>query len=110
MSRFIETLNLQDDEKLTLIKARSILKDSNNDLFIEDGEDTDEYHYSEYACKAIEGFLDTQQIKYEDVETDTELIDGITQCCGYDFGAEGYSKKNRPCFCPKCGRKIKPLT
>lgn len=32
----------------------------------------------------------------------TKLIDGITECCGYDFGLD---IKNAN-FCPVCGKKI----
>jgi len=35
----------------------------------------------------------------------TRIIDGITECCGYDFGIDGYfNKKIR--FCPICGKEI----
>lgn len=39
----------------------------------------------------------------EDSETDLE--DGITTCCGYDFGMDQFDEAIR--FCPKCGRKIR---
>ena len=39
----------------------------------------------------------------EDSETDLE--DGITVCCGYDFGMDQFDDAIR--FCPKCGRRIR---
>lgn len=39
----------------------------------------------------------------EDAETDLE--DGITVCCGYDFGMDQFDNAIR--FCPKCGRRIR---
>ena len=32
-----------------------------------------------------------------------KLIDGVTECCGYDFGMDAFEK---PKFCPMCGKKI----
>ena len=37
-----------------------------------------------------------------DVVDDTSMTDGVTECCGYDFGED--SRKAR--YCPICGRKI----
>ena len=34
-----------------------------------------------------------------------KMIDGITECCGYDFGMNAYANKIA-LFCPKCGRKL----
>lgn len=33
----------------------------------------------------------------------TKLVDGITSCCGYDFGVDEKIVN----FCPICGRKIR---
>lgn len=33
---------------------------------------------------------------------ETKLIDGVTECCGYDFGTDYKSAK----FCPLCGKEI----
>ena len=30
--------------------------------------------------------------------------DGVTTCCGYDFGVDGFDKKIK--YCPICGKKI----
>ena len=35
----------------------------------------------------------------------TRIIDGITECCGYDFGIEGYFNKQIR-YCPICGKEI----
>ena len=32
------------------------------------------------------------------------MKDGITECCGYDFGTDQFDTDIR--FCPKCGRKL----
>lgn len=36
---------------------------------------------------------------------ETTMENGITTCCGYDFGLDGFDPTI--CFCPKCGRKIR---
>lgn len=35
----------------------------------------------------------------------TRIIDGITECCGYDFGIDAFQRELSK-FCPVCGRKI----
>lgn len=35
----------------------------------------------------------------------TRIIDGITECCGYDFGIDAF-QRGLSKFCPVCGRKI----
>lgn len=40
-----------------------------------------------------------------DEYAETTMEDGITTCCGYDFGLDGFDPTI--CFCPKCGRKIR---
>ena len=35
----------------------------------------------------------------------TRIIDGITECCGYDFGIDAFQMELSK-FCPACGRKI----
>lgn len=35
----------------------------------------------------------------------TRIIDGVTECCGYDFGIDA-SQIEMSKFCPVCGRKI----
>ena len=41
-----------------------------------------------------------------DNNTKFDMIDGVTTCCGYDFGTD--EKKIR--FCPICGKKITKRT
>lgn len=37
----------------------------------------------------------------------TQLVDGVTECCGYDFGSEAFGKSaKRINYCPICGKKI----
>lgn len=43
-------------------------------------------------------------VSMTDEDTETELEDGITTCCGYDFGMDQFDDTIR--FCPKCGRRI----
>lgn len=40
-----------------------------------------------------------------DEDAETTMENGITTCCGYDFGLDGFDPTI--CFCPKCGRKIR---
>lgn len=35
----------------------------------------------------------------------TRIIDGITECCGYDFGIDAFRIELSK-FCPVCGKKI----
>lgn len=35
----------------------------------------------------------------------TRIIDGITECCGYDFGTDAFQIELSK-FCPVCGREI----
>lgn len=47
-----------------------------------------------YNCS--DSWCETEEIN------DTHLIDGVTSCCGYDFGTDMDKAK----FCPVCGKKI----
>lgn len=38
----------------------------------------------------------------------TRIIDGITECCGYDFGIDAF-QRGLSKFCPVCGRKIERI-
>lgn len=98
--------------------------------YILDGDVSDEEHYDTvldtYRCDAdltcqskdttwsvirIKTFNQTADEEFwggvrpvsEDSETDLE--DGITVCCGYDFGMDQFDDAIR--FCPKCGRRIR---
>lgn len=35
----------------------------------------------------------------------TRIIDGVTECCGYDFGIDAFRIEMSK-FCPACGRKV----
>lgn len=39
---------------------------------------------------------------FNDNEFELDMIDGVTTCCGYDFGTD----KKRAKFCPVCGKKL----
>ena len=34
----------------------------------------------------------------------TKIVDGVTECCGYDFGTDQFDEGIK--YCPMCGRKI----
>jgi hypothetical protein len=36
----------------------------------------------------------------------TIMTDGVTLCCGYDFGEDAFKKELNIGYCPICGRKI----
>lgn len=36
----------------------------------------------------------------------TIMADGVTLCCGYDFGEDAFKKELNIGYCPICGRKI----
>ena len=59
--------------------------------------------YTLADLKKVYEILDNES----DSSESTEMTDGITQCCGYDFGTECFDKKIK--FCPCCGRKIKRI-
>lgn len=107
MSSLIEKLNttLNSGEKDCLVRAWNLLKDISDDLYAEDMEDTDEFYQSSQSFKSLGGFLAISGIEYEEVETGTAMECGITECCGYDFGVDAFGK-NKPKFCPMCGKKI----
>ena len=57
-------------------------------------------------------------VKYEEIGTPeecraavernnekTRIIDGVTECCGYDFGIDAF-QMGLSKFCPVCGKKI----
>jgi hypothetical protein len=41
-----------------------------------------------------------------DMKDTTTVEDGVTSCCGYDFGEDAFSKKIKIGYCPICGKKI----
>ena len=82
MSNLIEKLNttMDNDEKNCLIKAWNLLKDTSDDLYAEDLEDTDEYFHATESCKALGRFLDVSVIEHEEVETATAIECSIAEC------------------------------
>ena len=67
----------------------------------------------EIAVKALEdvqqyraiGTLEECRAAVERNNEKTRIIDGITECCGYDFGIDAFRIELSK-FCPVCGRKI----
>jgi hypothetical protein len=65
------------------------------------------------AIKALEevqqyraiGTLEECRAAVERNNEKTRIIDGITECCGYDFGIDAFQMELSK-FCPVCGRKI----
>lgn len=52
--------------------------------------------------KKDKGTKSTVNLKDENI---TRIVDGMTECCGYNFGLEGYFNR-RIMYCPICGRRI----
>ena len=40
-----------------------------------------------------------------DMKDTTTVEDGVTVCCGYDFGTDGFGRRKIN-YCPICGKKI----
>lgn len=67
----------------------------------------------ETAIKALEeiqqyraiGMVEECRAAMERNNEKTRIIDGITECCGYDFGIDAFRIELSK-FCPVCGRKI----
>ena len=51
------------------------------------------------------GTLEECRAAVERSNEKTRIIDGITECCGYDFGIDAFQRE-LPKFCPVCGREI----
>ena len=60
----------------------------------------------EYTLADLKKVYEILNSESDSSET-TKMIDGITQCCGYDFGMDCFDEKIK--FCPCCGRKIKRI-
>lgn len=43
-----------------------------------------------------------KQIKTANPKEEYDMIDGVTTCCGYDFGTDMAKAK----YCPICGKKL----
>jgi hypothetical protein len=46
-----------------------------------------------------------QEMNEKNEKGTTAIEDGITACCGYDFGTDGFGNIKVK-FCPICGKKI----
>ena len=56
------------------------------------------------ADKSNRGFIGCFDGTMDGKEKKVMIIDGITTCCGYDFGKDASNKKIK--YCPICGKKI----
>ena len=61
------------------------------------------YDFDKEKVKSI--LNKTQEEVVDEVQNTTELTYGITECCGYDFGSDGFGKVKVK-FCPLCGKRI----
>ena len=61
---------------------------------------------SNFDTEIAEEILDDKEKTLAIWQNGTIMIDGITSCCGYDFGEDAFSKKINIGYCPICGRKI----
>jgi hypothetical protein len=63
--------------------------------------------YGENICRDAAVSKASEAIyKYVQIIKNGALVNcGITECCGYDFGEDAF-EKNKPKFCPMCGKKI----
>lgn len=68
MSSLIEVIPVEEENKKTLADAYNILKDIRDDMYYEDLEDTDEYHYVDYGVAALYRCLDCFDIIPEEYE------------------------------------------
>ena len=71
------------------------------------------YDMEDLAIKALKEVQEYRKIGTpeecrESVERSNEktrIIDGVTECCGYDFGIDAF-QMGLSKFCPVCGKKI----
>lgn len=61
---------------------------------------------SNFDTEIAEEILNDKEKTLAIWQNGTIMIDGITFCCGYDFGEDAFSKKINIGYCPICGRKI----
>lgn len=74
------------------------------------GLQTEMYVYGEADFKANKAMQEPLEKLYQyenqkNVENVTKIEDGITVCCGYDFGLDSFGK-SKINYCPICGKKI----
>ena len=58
-----------------------------------------------WQVNLIADLLDVSMERWIEKEKKIMMIDGITTCCGYDFGTDMSNKKIK--YCPICGKKIR---
>ena len=76
-----------------------------------DGTQTQMYMYGEAdfeSNKAMQEPLEKlyQYETYENVECTTKMEDGVTICCGYDFGLDAFNRKIKLNYCPIYGKRL----
>lgn len=64
-------------------------------------EDTDLDYIEEIEKFAKENLIEIFG-RQENEEYEPDMIDGVTTCCGYDFGAD----MNKAKYCPICGKRL----
>ena len=60
-----------------------------------------------WQINLIADLLDVLMERWMGKEKNVMMIDGITTCCGYDFGTYMSNKKIK--YCPICGKKIESV-
>lgn len=59
----------------------------------------------EYRANNIEVRAEHRATLHEvDKSFSAKLTDGVTECCGYDFGVDQFDRTKN--FCPECGRLL----
>ncbi len=74
------------------------IDDDRLEHFKEKGDEERIEEYKDLIVSHVKSLLDETQ-------NTATLIDGVTECCGYDFGKDGFGKVKVK-FCPLCGKRI----
>lgn len=98
-------IRLSDEDKISLSNAHNTLKEIANDLYNMNLEYTKGFSSTVETYKQLEDYLESLGVNLKEIETKTTLVDGVTECCGYDFGFEAFEDKKPRC-CPICGKEI----
>lgn len=61
--------------------------------------------YFDYDTEKADKALLNSNIAEDIINNTTNMDCGITECCGYDFGMEGFGNVKVK-FCPLCGKRI----
>lgn len=85
-----ETIAYTEENIRKISKMATLMNDEEIESFV-----TDDYSY---LVDSKEAAVDICQ----DVLIETHFIDGVTECCGYDFGTD----MDKARFCPVCGKKL----